>query len=168
MPMVIELRAVTDGDLCTFFEQERDPVAVQMAAFTPKDPSDETAFTAHWAKIRANPGITMRTILANGVVAGKVMCYPQDGTMEVTYWIGREHWGQGIATRALSAFIAELAVRPLRARVAADNLASLRVLQKCGFTITGQDRGFANARGAEIDELVLSLCDATRREGSSA
>jgi RimJ/RimL family protein N-acetyltransferase len=50
--------------------------------------------------------------------------------------------------------------RPIYARVACDNVASLRVLQKCGFQIIDQDRGFAEARGCEIDEHVLRL-DAT-------
>jgi RimJ/RimL family protein N-acetyltransferase len=43
------------------------------------------------------------------------------------------------------------------ARVAKDNLASRRVLEKCGFTVIGEDKGFANARGQEIDELLLEL-----------
>ena len=43
------------------------------------------------------------------------------------------------------------------ARAAADNAASLRVLAKCGFEVVGEDRGFANARGEEIDEYVLEL-----------
>jgi RimJ/RimL family protein N-acetyltransferase len=47
--------------------------------------------------------------------------------------------------------------RPIYARVAKDNVASLRVLEKCGFTITGQAKGFANARGEEIEEWILEL-----------
>ena len=34
---------------------------------------------------------------------------------------------------------------------------SIRVLEKCGFTICGHDRGIANARNEEIDEVVLVL-----------
>jgi RimJ/RimL family protein N-acetyltransferase len=47
--------------------------------------------------------------------------------------------------------------RPLRARVASDNVASRRVLEKCGFRVIATDRGFAEARAAEIEELVLRL-----------
>ena len=43
------------------------------------------------------------------------------------------------------------------ARVAKDNLGSQRVLQKCGFVIIGEDKGFANARAQEIEELLLVL-----------
>ena len=49
------------------------------------------------------------------------------------------------------------ATRPLFARAAKDNAGSIRVLQKCGFGISGEDRGFANARSGEVDEFVLRL-----------
>jgi RimJ/RimL family protein N-acetyltransferase len=45
--------------------------------------------------------------------------------------------------------------RPVHARVAYDNVASRRVLEKCGFRVISTERGFAEARAAEIEELVL-------------
>src|SRR4029453_1988037 len=74
-----------------------------------------------------------------------------------TYWIGREFWGRGIATQALAVLLSAVKTRPLYARAAKDNVASLRVLEKCGFTIAGYERGFANARGEEVEEVVLEL-----------
>jgi RimJ/RimL family protein N-acetyltransferase len=41
--------------------------------------------------------------------------------------------------------------------VAIDNLASRRVLEKNGFTLSGQGRGYSNARGSEVEELILRL-----------
>ena len=79
------------------------------------------------------------------------------GQRDVTYWIGREHWGAGLATQALQLFLGEDSTRPIHARVATDNAGSIRVLEKCGFRMTGKDRGFAHARGAEIDEFILTL-----------
>jgi RimJ/RimL family protein N-acetyltransferase len=76
---------------------------------------------------------------------------------EVTYWIGREHWGRGAATAALRELLSIVPEGRLRARAAADNGGSIRVLEKCGFVATGTDRGFANGRGEQIDELVLTL-----------
>ncbi|NQV07764.1 GNAT family N-acetyltransferase, partial [bacterium] len=73
------------------------------------------------------------------------------------YWIDRAHWGKGFATAALSAFLAEAPERPMMARAAADNAASVRVLEKCGFAVVGHDRFHANARGEEIDEIVMTL-----------
>jgi RimJ/RimL family protein N-acetyltransferase len=75
----------------------------------------------------------------------------------VTYWIGRSYWGKGFATDALTAFLAVDRSRPVRARVASDNVASRRVLEKCGFRVVATERDFAEARSAEIEELVLRL-----------
>jgi len=153
----IVLRDVTDDDLPIFFEQQLDPDANYMAAFTSKDPTDRDAFTAHWARIRADKTIINRTVLYDGQVAGSVASYEDDGHLEVTYWLGREFWGKGIATRALTALLEYQTTRPIYARAAKDNAASLRVLQKCGFVITGEDKGYANARGQEIEEYLLTL-----------
>jgi RimJ/RimL family protein N-acetyltransferase len=83
----------------------------------------------------------------------------------VTYWIGRSYWGKGIATDALNAFLAVDRSRPLHARVASDNVASRRVLEKCGFRVIAAERNLAQARSAEIEELVLRLDDASEPIG---
>jgi len=153
----IRLRAVRDEDLDVFFGHLQDAEAVRMAAFTPEDPSDRAAHDAHWEKIRSNPSIRIRTILVGSDVAGHVASFVQEGDRELTYWVGREHWGRGVATEALQAFVAEESGRPLFARVAADNRGSIRVLEKCGFVVVDEARGFAAGRGAEIDELVMRL-----------
>jgi RimJ/RimL family protein N-acetyltransferase len=75
----------------------------------------------------------------------------------VTYWIGREQWGRGIATRALDEFLEIELTRPLHARAASDNVASIRVLEKCGFSRVGTDRAFAEGRSEDTDEVVLRL-----------
>ena len=152
------LRDVVEDDLPVFFDSQLDPEANRMAAFTARDPSDRQAFTTHWHKILADPTTINKTIVCDGQVMGSVSSYEHDSKPEVTYWIGRAYWGQGIATRALSEFLAHVnRVRPMYARVAKDNLGSRRVLEKCGFHIIGESRGFANARGAEIEELHLEL-----------
>jgi RimJ/RimL family protein N-acetyltransferase len=153
------LRDVTEADLPIFFEQQRDPAANQMAAFTAKDPADREAFTAKWAKILGDDTVTKKAVLVNGLVAGSVSAFvaPWSGQLEVTYWLGREYWGRGIATKALTEFLGHLKARPVYARAAKDNIASIRVLAKCGFTISGHDKGFANARGEDVEEVVLRL-----------
>jgi RimJ/RimL family protein N-acetyltransferase len=114
-----------------------------------------------WTNILADGTITKRTILFDGRVAGSVVSFvaPWSGKREVSYWIGREFWGKGIATKTLSHLLGHLKARPLYARAAKDNIASIRVLEKCGFTITGYEKGFANARGEEIEEVILELGD---------
>jgi RimJ/RimL family protein N-acetyltransferase len=154
----IVLREVLMSDLPIFFDQQLDPEANWMAAFTRKDPSDRDAFMAHWTKILKDEASTIQTILFNGSVAGSVSSYvDEDEHLEVSYWIGKPYWGKGIATRALSAFLEHSKIRPLYARAAKDNVGSLRVLEKCGFTRIGQGRGFSEARGEEVEEFLLRL-----------
>ncbi len=152
------LREVIEADLPIFFEQQLDADANYMAAFTAKDPTDRAAFMARWARILSDETNINRTILCAGQVAGSIACYEEEaGRPEVTYWLGKPYWGKGIATAALGAFLLQVTARPMYARAAKDNLASLRVLEKCGFTIIGEDKGFANARGKEIEEYLLQL-----------
>ena len=151
------LREVTQADLPIFFAQQRDSVANYMAAFTVKYPADHDAFTARWARILSDDTIQTGTILYNGQVAGHVVKFEQSGELEVSYWLGRDYWGKGLATQALSAFLRDLTMRPLYARAVKDNLASLRVLEKCGFTVCGHAKDYANARGEEVEEVILRL-----------
>jgi RimJ/RimL family protein N-acetyltransferase len=150
----IQLRDVIEDDFSIFFEHQLDPDATRMAAFPSRD---RDAFMAHWARILSNETIIKKTILFNGQVAGNVVCFEQGGEREVGYWIGKPYWGKGIATRALSQFLSQVQTRPLYAHVAKHNVASLRVLQKCGFIITGEDKGFSNADGEQVEEFILTL-----------
>jgi RimJ/RimL family protein N-acetyltransferase len=156
-PPAVELREVADRDLSVFFEHQRDPVARHMVAFGAKDPDDRAAFDEKWERVRNDPAIFTRTILCDGRVAGYITSFERYGLPEIGYWIGRDLWGRGVATRALAAALELVSVRPLYARVAKDNAASLRVLIKCGFVICGENREFGHARGAEVEEFVMKL-----------
>jgi RimJ/RimL family protein N-acetyltransferase len=153
--MRCELRGLRDEDLAVLFEQWADPVAVQMAAFTAPDHMDRGAFERRLSRLRADETVIAKVIVAEGEVAGTIGSWGDPGEREVTYWIGRSFWGKGIATGALRAFLTVDPARPLHARVAADNVASRRVLEKCGFRVVAHERGFAEARSGEIEELVL-------------
>ena len=157
MTIDILLRDVAEADLPIFYQQQLDPVANVMAAFTPKDPADRDAFTARWAKILADPSITAKTILFQEQVAGHIVSHAWFGQPEISYWIGREYWGQGVATAALARFLGIVNTRPLYARAAKDNIGSIRVLQKNGFTMISEALSFSNARGEEVEELILHL-----------
>lgn len=148
------LRAVTEDDLPIFFEQQLDPDATEMAAFPARD---REAFMAHWAKIMANDSVILQTIVFDGKVAGNIVNFEMSGEREVGYWIGKEYWGKGIATKALTEFLDLVKMRPLYAHVAKHNIGSRRVLEKCGFMIVGEDRGFPDARGEVVEEFVLKL-----------
>ncbi|WP_433831392.1 GNAT family N-acetyltransferase [Actinoplanes sp. CA-015351] len=153
----VVLRPAEDADLDALFEQMRDPESVRMAAFTAKDPNDRAAFDAHMARNLASPGVTHRVITAGGRVVGSIASFVIEGDTEVTYWIDRAFWGQGIAGQALAQLLELVPTRPIFGRVASDNAGSLTVLRKAGFTEIGTDTGFANGRDAEIEETILRL-----------
>ena len=158
------MREVRDEDLPLLFEQWADPLAVHMAAFTAPDHMDRDAFERRWSRLRADETVLARVIDVDDDVAGTIGSWGDSGEREVTYWIGRSYWGKGIATDALKAFLAIDRSRPLHAHVASDNVASRRVLEKCGFRVIATERSFARARSAEIKEFVLRL----EKPGSAA
>lgn len=147
---------MAQADLETFFEFESDPLSIEMAAFVSRNPPKRAAFDAR-TRILADPETIIRTVLADGEIAGSVLVYGLGEEPEVSYWLGREFWGSGIATTALGIFLEEVTVRPLAARVVKDNIRSLRVLERCGFVVVGEGSGYAGGRGKEAEEYLLSL-----------
>ena len=148
----VRLRDIEPDDLPIFYEQQLDADATRMAAFPARD---RAAFDAHWAKILGNPAMVKQTILVDGQVAGNIGSWPQDAVRLVGYWIGKEHWGKGVATRALAAFLHLVTERPLHAHVAKHNVGSIRVLEKCGFSLEREESG--EIVGEDVAELVLVL-----------
>ena len=151
---LVRLRNVERDDLPEMYRMELDPESNRMAATIPRTAA---AFEARWADVLRDPSVTAKAILLGGVLVGTVCCFPRDGRTYVGYWIDREHWGQGIASRALRLLLLEVAPRPLYARVATSNTASLRVLQKCGFVVECVQLSPASDRFLECEEAVLVL-----------
>jgi RimJ/RimL family protein N-acetyltransferase len=154
MEAEIRLREVTQSDLPILFEHQADPEAARMADLSPRD---REAFLAHWARILADPQVTARTVLCGGQVAGNVVSYERSGRTLVGYWIGRQYWGRGLASRALSLFLQQQRTRPLYAHVAKRHAASIRVLQKCGFTICLEHDAAQDKLIDGVEELVFKL-----------
>ena len=150
----VRLREVEDRDLDVFFDHQVDPEAIEMAAFPARD-NDQ--FAAHWAKIRADDTVVVRTIVADGMVAGNIGSWPDNGQHLVGYWVGREYWGRGVATQALTRFVDEVSTRPLYAHVAVHNVGSIRVLEKCGFRRDRVQEAKAPAPDDGIEEFIYVL-----------
>ena len=153
----ITLIETEKDDLNAFFQFQLDKEANYLAAFTAKDPNDKTAYIEKYSKHLADPAIHMRTIKVNDVIAGSIAKFIMHNEAGITYWIDKKFWGQGIATAALSTFLKIEQTRPIYGHVAFDNYGSQKVLEKCGFVKVGTDKGFANARQAEIEEYIYKL-----------
>lgn len=150
----IALRPPTESDLQIFYEQQLDPEATRMAAFPARE---REPFLAHWRKIMADETVRLRTVLFGGRVAGNVVSFEQSAGWEVGYWLGREYWGKGIATAALQHFLEQEPARPLYAHVARHNIASRRVLEKCGFRLLREDSGLSIEPDINLEEYVRML-----------
>ena len=128
--MNVSLRPLENRDLDTIYQQLTDPESIRMAAFTTGDQTDRHAFDDRMSRLRADPGVSNRVIDVDGAIAGTIASFRIDDQLEVTYWVDRTYWGNGIASAAL---------------------------QKAGFRRVGVNRDVARGRGEEIDETILRL-----------
>ena len=80
------------------------------------------------------------------------ICKLEDGTWEIGYHIAKSFTGKGYATEAVKAFLSAMAkklnIKEVYGICLAENLASVRVLEKCGFTQIYQGPG--NYQGKEV------------------
>lgn len=158
-PPQIRLRRPVEADLPKLHAFELDPGSNGLAGTRPRD---WPTFLARWAEILADrdgtaTGVTPRVILADGVVVGAVNISPDHGRDSIGYWIAREHWGRGIATRAVTLLLSEFTRRPLYATAAGHNLPSIRVLQKTGFEIVSRCMTAETARTVQRETVTLVL-----------
>ncbi|MGV9455687.1 GNAT family N-acetyltransferase [Streptomyces sp. NPDC003635] len=131
----VELRDVLEADLETFLAYEHDPEAVRRSRFAPR-PRDR--FIRHWKeRVLGDPDCLVQTVTVDGEVAGNLCSWWDGDRRFVGYWLGRNHWGRGVGSRALALFLRHETVRPLYADPFKDNTASVRLLEKHGFRRTG-------------------------------
>ncbi|WP_262691859.1 GNAT family N-acetyltransferase [Kordiimonas aestuarii] len=101
-------------------------------------------------------GALFNVIQYEGAVAGYLGAYARDGKWEVSYWLGPDFRGKGLAERALSAWLMDAPPFEggLYARVAKDHAASVRVLEKCEFERMGEDTYHSPHRGEDVGEWI--------------
>ena len=153
----IALRELHEDDRDSIFEMMRDPQAVDLAAFTASDPDDRAAFDAWMDSLQTNSDAVPFVVTEDGAFVGTAALFTAEGKREVTYWIARTAWGRGVASEALRILIAHEAERPLFARVASHNVASLAVLARNGFTELSRNEDFAPGVGRTVEEIVMVL-----------
>ena len=135
----VKLRPVYESDLPVFFEHQNDEGAEEMVGMPSRERDD---FFDHWQKVMANPSIILRTILVGDEIAGYLCSFVKDADeREVGYQLGKAFWAKGIATQALQLFLPLIPYRPLYGVTPAHNIGSQKVLNRCGFTLEGEQKG---------------------------
>lgn len=84
----------------------------------------------------------IKAIVCNNQIAGGIGAHFHEDVyrknVELGYWLGETYWGRGIATFCIKEFIRFLFeqhdIRRIYAEVFSENMASLKVLEKAGFT----------------------------------
>lgn len=153
----ITLRLTAVSDLETLFEFQLDKESGYLAAFMPKNHDNKKSYLSKHKKLLADPTINNQTIFLDNNIVGSIAKFMMGGNAEITYWIDRKFWRQGIATKALKEFLTIETERPIFGRVVFDNFGSQKVLEKCGFIKIGTEKGFANARQMEVEEFIYKL-----------
>ena len=82
-----------------------------------------------WTKLISNPAINQKTIVINDWVIGSMINFEMESEADISYWIDKIYWGQGIATAALKVFLETEYLKPLHGKVAFDNFGSQTVLE---------------------------------------
>ena len=139
--MTVELKERTESHVRTYFDRTRDP---EIRAMIPQTAETVEQAVAAFERTLL-PGATSfgRTVYADGAYVGDIWCYCIDLQEEPNAMISyclfeKELWNRGIATEALNRFETEIVSRfglkSLGAFTYCDNLSSVRVLEKNGFS----------------------------------
>ena len=86
------------------------------------------------------------------------LCKLDEGTWEIGYHIAKNFTGKGYATEAVKAFLSAMAkklnIKEVYGICLAENLASVRVLEKCGFTQIYHGPGNYQGREVQIIKTI--------------
>ena len=88
------------------------------------------------------------------------LCQIGNGTWEIGYHIAKQFTGKGYASEAVKAFLPDMAqklnIKEVYGICLAENTASVRVLEKCGFVQVFQGMGNYQGKESEIVKFVFS------------
>lgn len=150
----LHLSPVQESDIPALFRFQDDKDAQYQAAGGAAHESEE-AYREFLKRVESK-GAVFRTILLEGAPVGYIAAFDRFELRELSYWIGRKFWGQGLATRAVGQWIKEypLPEGGLYARAVKDHPASARVLDKNGFSAVKEESYFSDIRDAVVEEIL--------------
>jgi [ribosomal protein S5]-alanine N-acetyltransferase len=148
-------RAHEPSDLESFCAMEMDPEFRRYVGGYARSREDaERKFPKdQLQRVRDRLGVWAAILKSNGQYAGRCGLYPSVeraggmviGEATLSFYFGREHWGQGLASEAGAAFVKfgweELRLSRNVATVQAGNAASVHILEKLGFELIATEPG---------------------------
>lgn len=156
---MVYLREYADSDLDRLVHLANDENVSQHLVYT--FPYPYTRADAEWwiGTGSKQNGRIARVVEYHGVFVGTVGITPQSGWREhlgeIGYWLGQDYWGRGIATAAVQQMtdygFSNRHFRKLYATVLAPNIASMSVLEKCGYQREGILKNEVQKGGAYFD-----------------
>jgi RimJ/RimL family protein N-acetyltransferase len=155
----LELRPVRDEDVDRILEYRNLPEVTRWLLSTEVDPA---SFRAAWRRAAEDPDDHSVAVVLDGVVIGTVSLDVVDGMgqpgmpprteAQLGYIFDPAYGGHGYATEAVTAMVAHafdrLGVRRITAGCFADNLASVRILEKVG--MRREQHGVGDSWHAEL------------------
>ncbi|MFN8311065.1 MAG: GNAT family protein [Chitinophagales bacterium] len=113
----------------------------------------------------ANMPVTIFAIEVQGEAVGGIGIHPQGDIMkrnaELGYWLGEPFWNKGIISAAIPQMVsfafAKFDIIRIFARPFGSNIASQRVLEKCGFQLEARFPGILEKQGRIEDELIYGI-----------
>lgn len=175
----LELRPVRDEDVDRILEYRNLPGVTHWLLRTEVDP---VAFRAAWRRTAEDPDDHSAAVTLDGVVIGTVSLSVVDGMgqpgmppgteAQLGYIFDPAHGGHGYATEAVAAMVAyafdQLAVRRITAGCFADNLASVRILEKVG--MRREQHGVGDSWHAQlgwVDGYTYAVLSESYRHGTA-
>ena len=139
----VVLRPWIDSDLDTYHRLLDDPALWQFMPETYPDPLTRDTAEGLLKLTSEGQHHFVRAVLWRHVPVGQVRFeYHRHGETELSYWIGRPYWGQGLATAAIAtAMRLPQAQSGLIAKIHHANEASIRAITKAGFRASGEVPG---------------------------
>lgn len=151
----LRLRAAVESDLAAMHAIMSDPQAMRYWS-TPPHPDLETTHAWLASMIEAQSRGDFIVEL-EGQCIGKIGCWRLP---EIGYLLSRDCWGKGYATEALTAFVAYAFAGftdHLTADVDPRNTASLSLLARAGFQVTGYGENTWHVADEWCDSVYLRL-----------
>lgn len=139
-------------------------IAQFMADVFPNPYSVENAKT-FIAFATLNPNSKIFAIEMNGKPIGSIGLHLQTDILrknaEIGYWLGEAYWGKGIIAKAIPQIIdygyKNMDIVRIFARIFGTNIASQKVVEKCGFILEGKYEKTIFKNGEYLDELIYAI-----------